>query len=183
MLGNWNRLREKRQGISLHYDASANDAGAVDWLVNDTRCKVSYTKLILDDGRVVRVAPDNVRQWSEGVCRPSSDKFTYKDANSAFYALCVAATNGDKIKPLQYKALVAECVSYFKLEGWGESDVWRITTHSAEAWPRERKVDIAGTSFIRGVPNPNYPLCDIESVRHDVAQTLRSGNVLESSTP
>lgn len=172
MLGNWNRLREPRQGISLHYDASASDAGAVEWLTEDERCHVSYTKLILDDGKVVEIAPENARQWSEGVCRPSSSKFTYKDANSAFYGIAIAATNGDKIKPAQFESLVVECVALFKKHGWGKHEVWRITSHEKEAWPRKRKVDIAGTPFINQVRNTNYPVCDLLKVRASVMERL-----------
>lgn len=172
MLGNWNRRREPRQGISLHYDQSANDKSAVHWLTQHPDCKLSYTKIILDDGKVVQVAPDDARQWSEGQCRPSVPKFTYKDANSAFYAVCIAAKNGEKIKVPQFNSLVEECFEYFMLEGWRSSEVWRITSHELEAWPRGRKVDIAGTAFINGKLNPNYPTCDLNAVREAVRLKL-----------
>ncbi len=174
MLGNWNRLREKRQGISLHYDASASDKSAVEWLTANPLCKVSYTKLILDDGKVVQIAPDNARQWSEGNCRPSSSLFTYKDANSAFYGVCIAATNGDKITQKQFDSLVNVCIEYFKAEKWTTNEVWRITSHELEAWPRKRKVDISGTQTLNGRPNKNYPVCDLGAVRLEVEKRLNA---------
>lgn len=165
MLGNWNKRREARQGISLHYDGSAGDKGAVAWLTKDERCKLSYTRIVLDDGTIVQVAPDDARQWSEGACRPSSVLFTYKDANSALYGLAIAAKGTDKITQPQFDSLVRVCVEWFKKNGWSRSETWRITTHQDEAWPRGRKIDIAG-------PNKNDPVCDVNLVRKAVSESL-----------
>lgn len=141
-LGNWNRLREARQGVALHYDGSANDRGAESWLTRNEACKVSYHRLVLDGGQVVNVAPDDARAWAMGPCRPSSGRFTYADANSAFYSWCVAARPGDTITEVQRDVLIALCVYAFQREGWPLTETWRITDHASEAWPRGRKVDI-----------------------------------------
>jgi len=143
-LGNWNRLREARQGVSLHYDGSASDVGAEAWLTRAEACHVSYHRLVLDGGRVVNIAPDDARAWHMGVCRPSSARFTYRDANSAFYGFCVAARPGDTITAVQRDVLIALCVYAFQREGWPLTDTWRITEHAREAWPRGRKVDLGG---------------------------------------
>lgn len=141
-LGNWNRRREPRVGVMLHYDGSANDAGAVAWLTRDPRCKVSYNVLVLDDGSIERITPEDARAWHAGACRPSSDQLGYRDANSAFYGFCIAARPGDRVSDAQCTALVRLCVAAFRTQGWPLSDAWRITEHRVEAWPRGRKVDL-----------------------------------------
>lgn len=141
--GNWNTLYESRKGICLHFDASASDAGAVEFLLRDPACKTSYNKLILDDGTVVEVAPDHARAWHAGVCRPSEQVPTYKDANSAFYGVAFAAREKDVVTPEQFQAAVRLLTQYMRKHGW--TDVQRhITDHAAEAWPRGRKTDIRG---------------------------------------
>lgn len=139
----WNDLREPRKGIMLHYDASGSDAGAVQFLLRDPDCKVSYNQLILDDGEVVEVVPDDGRAWHAGVCKPSATVPKYKDANSAFYGLAFASKPGDRVFPEQVAAAVQVAVRWMKRHKW--TDVNRhITDHAAEAWPRGRKQDING---------------------------------------
>lgn len=158
-LGNWNKLVEKRLGIMAHYDDSSSDAGAVEWMLRDPRCKLSYNVLVLDDGTVVQVAPENARAWHAGVCRPSDpDHMPYKDANSAFYGIAVAASGKDKITEPQKQALIELCVRLMKKHGWTEP--WCITSHALEAWPRGRKVDIGNV----------YP---IEQARQDILAALQ----------
>lgn len=159
-MGNWGTLRESRKGILLHYDASASDAGAVAWLTKDPRCAVSYNKLILDDGRVVEIAPEEARAWHAGVCRPSDPKrLSYADANSAFYGLSIAATVGDVATPAAKRSLAEVCHRLFLKHGWDPlRDSWRITGHRAEAWPRGRKVDPEG-------PNLLKPVLSVEEIR------------------
>lgn len=141
--GNWNTLYERRKGVCLHFDASASDAGAVEFLLRDPACKTSYNKLILDDGTVVEIAPDHARAWHAGVCRPSEHVPTYKDANSAFYGVAFAARGKDVVTQAQFRTAVRVVTQYMRQHGW--TDVQRhITDHATEAWPRGRKTDIRG---------------------------------------
>lgn len=158
-LGNWNKLVGKRIGVMAHYDASSSDAGAVEWMLRDPACHVSYTYLILDDGTVVSVAPENARAWHAGVCKPSDPvNMDYKDANSAFYGIAVAAGSKDTATPAQRAAFADLCARLMRKHKWTEP--WRITSHALEAWPRGRKVDIGKV----------YPL---EELRADVLARLK----------
>lgn len=152
------KIYEPRQGIILHYDASSNDAGAVAWF-SDPRCEVSYQFLVTDDGVAHRIAPDDARAYHAGVCQRSKDAPQYKDANSAFYGVSLAATAGDTCTPAAFRTVVRLCVGYFHKHGWGAAEVNRITSHSAEAWPRGRKHDPDG-------------VLDVGEVRREVARTL-----------
>lgn len=141
-LGNWNRRREPRIGVSLHYDGSLRDAGAVRYLTSAPDCKVSYNRLVLDGGRAVKITPDDARAWAMGPCRPSSHRLQYRDANSAFYNFAWAARPGDTITDVSRDVMLALVVWAFTREGWPLTDSWRLTDHASEAWPRGRKVDI-----------------------------------------
>lgn len=156
-LGNWNKVRGQRLGIMVHYDASSSDMGAVQFMLRDPSCKVSYNWLILDDGEVVPVAPAGARAWHAGNCRPSDARLPYTDANSVFYGIALAAKGSDLATPAQKEALVKLCLRLMRLHKW--TDTWRITSHALEAWPRGRKVDIGRV----------YP---IEALRKDVAEAL-----------
>lgn len=140
----WGRLRGIPQGIMLHYDASASDRGAVAWLEDDARAEVSYHYLVLDDGRVLQIAPPGSRAWHAGVCRPSRREFTYSDGNTAFVGVAIAAKPGDVVTPAQLTSVALVCQYVFWLHGWNPADEWRITGHAAEASPRGRKVDPEG---------------------------------------
>lgn len=153
------KLFEPRQGILLHYDASQNDKGAVAWF-QDPRCEVSYQFLVTDDGAAHRIAPDTARAYHAGVCKSSS--FAYTDANSAFYGVSLAATDGDTCTPKAFDTVVRLCVGYCLKHGWGAE---RITGHSAEAWPRGRKVDPEGTK--------PTPVLSVERVRKAVDAILK----------
>jgi N-acetylmuramoyl-L-alanine amidase len=148
-LSNWGKLREPRIGIMMHYDGSASDRGAVQWLKHDRRAKVSYTYLVLDDGTIVEIAPEDARAWHAGACRPSRSDLRYRDANSAFYGIALAAKPGDKATPAAFAAVVVLCRRLMKQHGWTEP--WRITTHKAEAWPRGRKIDPDGVLDVEAV--------------------------------
>lgn len=148
---NWGALRERRVGVCLHYDGSATDAGAVQWLTKDPRCKVSYNRLVTDDGQDVKVAPDDARAWHAGTCRPSS-AFRYKDANSALYGLAFAAKGGDALTHAQVKTAMRIVRGWFAAEEWPLSEAWRITDHEREAWPRGRKSDIGSSLTYLGKP-------------------------------
>ena len=140
--GNYGRLRAPRMGIMMHYDASASDNGAVEWLLFDPKCAVSYNWLILDDGTVRDIAPKDARAWHAGECKPSRPELAYRDANSAFYGVALAARPGDTATPAAFSAVVDLCVALMQSHGWTEE--WRITSHRAEAWPRGRKDDPDG---------------------------------------
>lgn len=158
-LGNWNRLREPRLGVMLHYDDSASDPGAVEWLTRDPRCRVSYNWLVLDDGTVVEIAPANARAWHAGVCRPSDpQRLRYRDANSAFYGIAIAASGRDTATAAQFDAVQRLVVDLFRRHGWSFAEPWRVTTHRREAWPRGRKIDIEG-------PNPASPVFPVARLR------------------
>lgn len=151
--------REPRLGVMLHYDASASDAGAVEWLLHDPRCKVSYNYLILDNANIVEIAPMTARAWHAGVCKSSDSRLPYKDANSAFYGVAIAATDGDVATEVQVRSVVAICRTFFKSHGWHyATDVWRIVGHETEAWPRGRKHDPTGS-------NPKHPVLSVLAVR------------------
>lgn len=157
------KLYEPRVGCLLHYDASTNDKGAVAWF-SDPRCKVSYQWLVTDDGVPHRLAPDTARAYHAGVCRPSNPRLQYKDANSAFYGISLAATDGDTCTPQALQTVVRLCVGYFLERGWKSSEVFRIVGHSSEASPRGRKVDPEGT-------HPT-PVLSVDKVREAVKSTL-----------
>ena len=159
LLGNWGDRTQPRIGIMLHFDGSASDAGAIAWLRDDPRAKVSYNWIVTDDGGQVTIAPQDARAWHAGVCRPSDSRLTYRDANSAFYGIAVAATSGQTVTIRQYNTVVNLCAALMKHHGW--RDPWRIVGHDTECWPRGRKVDPTG-------PDPNHPVLDVEAVRRDV---------------
>ena len=166
MLGNWGKLHERRIGIMLHYDGSTSDAGALTWLLRDPACHVSYNDIVTDDGKIVAVAPRSARAWHAGVCKPSS-LFKYKDANSAFYGLAVSCGSNDTATPKQVDGVIRACLELFAINGWKSKDVWRITDHEAEAWPRGRKIDIFGDRKKR-----KTPVLDIVAIREAVRLEL-----------
>lgn len=167
-MGNYNALSEPRLGVMLHYDGSTSDAGAQQWLLHDPRCKVSYNWLVLDMGGVVPIAPAGARAWHAGVCRPSSPKLAYRDANSAFYGLSLAATAGDVATEAAKQAIARHVLTLYRHHGWDPIlDGWRIVGHASEAWPRGRKIDPEG-------PDPSLPVLDVQDVRDRVAALARS---------
>lgn len=157
---NWNGLREQRVGVMLHYDASKSDQGALAWLTKDPRCPVSYHVLVTDDGQAWRIAPLDKRAYHAGTC-VSSDKarLPYRDANSAFYGVSIAATDGETATPAQFAGVVQVCRDLAAREGWDLAvESWRIVGHSSEAWPRGRKTDPEGS-------NPAKPVLSVTAVR------------------
>jgi N-acetyl-anhydromuramyl-L-alanine amidase AmpD len=140
----------------IHFDGSGSDAGAVAWFA-DPRCRVSYQLLVLDDGSFVRIAPDTARAWHAGVCRPSSERLGYHDANSAFYGVSVATNGRVGATALQLLTTAWLCRRYFEAHGWPVTDTWRIVGHEDEAWPRGRKSDPSG-------PIEHNPILDLEDI-------------------
>lgn len=156
----WGTLREPRQGILVHYDASASDAGALAWLRDDPRCRVSYNWLILDDASQHTIAPLDARAWHAGVCRPSDARLGYRDANSAFYGIAIAATDGEVATEAQREWVARLCVPLFRRHGWSrQEDLWRIVGHNTEAYPRGRKHDPVGS-------NPARPVLSVADIRN-----------------
>lgn len=153
---NHNALREPRIGVMLHYDGSLSDRGAVSWFKHP-KCKVSYQDLALDDGTVVEIAPEDRRAWHAGVCRPSDPRLVYRDANSAFYGIAAATTDGVDVTPAQLISLAWLTRRYFEANGWPLSDTWRIVGHHTEAWKRGRKTDPIGAT----AKNPIFSVADV----------------------
>lgn len=130
---NWGALRERRVGVMLHWDASGSDVGAVAYLRWHPACRVSYTVLVLDDGTLERIAPDDARAWHAGSCTPSDPaRLPYRDANSAFYGLSFAARPGDVVRREQLEAAVRQVGAWFAGEGWHPREWHRITDHYTE---------------------------------------------------
>ena len=166
--GQYNRrLRDSRYGVMLHYDASRNDEAALAWFA-DSRCKVSYHFLVLDDGSYGEIAPIDTRAWHAGYCASSDpERLPYKDANSAFIGIA-AATSGEVGATLAQTFTVAWLArKVFDLYSWDPSEAWRVVTHASEAvYPpghpkagqRGRKIDPVG-------PLPRHPILNPESVR------------------
>lgn len=165
---NWNSLREARMGVMLHYDASTSDKGAVEWLLHDPRCKVSYNYLVLDNGQIVTIAPADARAWHAGICRPSEPRLNYRDANSALWGISIAATVGE-VATKEAKEAIADLTRIlFINQHWPLTDTWRIVGHSSEAWPRGRKIDPVG-------PNPAKPVLSVEEMRDTVTGGIFAG--------
>jgi len=163
-VANYNAVKGKRVGVMLHYDASTSDAGAVAWLTKDPRCKVSYNWLVLDNGTAVEVAPMGKRAWHAGVCRSSDPaRLPYTDANSAFYGIAIAATDGQTATAAQLRTVTDLTRTCFERQGWPLTETWRIVGHSSEAWPRGRKHDPEGS-------NPTRPVLDVQAVRDQLAE-------------
>lgn len=167
-------LTEPRLGVMLHYDASGSDKGALQWLLVDPTCKVSYNWLVLDNGAVRDIAPNDCVAYHAGVCRSSDPtRLPYKSANAAFYGVAAAAKPGDVITPAQHLGIVLVVAACFQKHGWSADDLWRIVDHKSEAtYPkghakagqRGRKVDIDG---VQGMT--------VQSVREAVRAYLTAG--------
>lgn len=162
---------EQHVGICLHYDASGSDRGSVAWFRDPRAAGVGYTFLILDDGRTLQYAPFDAWVFHAGICRPSGTLMEhgshYRDANRALYGVSIAATDGDIATAPQLLAVAGVCFTIFQREGWDLSETWRITSHSAEAWPRGRKIDSEGS-------NPARPVLDPDDVRFLMPTLIRA---------
>ena len=160
-------IREDRIGVMIHYDGSGSDRGAVQGFA-DPRCHVSYNLLVLDDGSYVRIAPDTARAWHAGRCRPSDPKrLQYGDANSAFYGLAIASSGKHDVTPLQMLTVALLCRIYFETHGWDLNEMWRIVSHSSEAWGRGRKTDPEGA-------DPKNPILSVDDIRQLLPKVSRA---------
>ena len=149
----------------LHFDDSSSDESGLEWF-SDPTCAVSYNRLYDKDGSIAQITPTMEQAaYHAGVCRPSSSLFTYKYPNSFFYGLAISANNNEVVTPLQQASLVEDIEAIFTFHQWSKNDLWRITGHSNEAWPRGRKVDPIGT-------HPNKPVMDPAVIRVEVGKLL-----------
>lgn len=160
-------IREPRIGVMLHFDASrGTDDNALSWFRHPD-AQGAYQWLIYDDGSRHPIAPRNSRAWHAGECRTSDSRLQYKDANSAFYGAAWAGggNKGDKAPEAAVAEMVRICVELFRAHGWTHREVWRITSHHLEAWPRGRKQDVLGA-------DPRNPVIDLFEVRIQVWEGL-----------
>ncbi len=163
------RLRDIRMGIMLHYDGSGSDRGSLQWF-SDSRCKVSYNIIVLDDGNFVQIAPDNTRAWHAGRCATSDrERLPYKDANSAFYGVAIANSGRESITSRQLFTVVAICYKYYEQHKWPLEDSWRIVGHKSEAVNRDgtrgRKSDPEGL-------DPKNPIMSTMQVRELLSEIV-----------
>lgn len=162
---NWNRRRHPVVGICLHW-TGGTFASAVDWCWR-AESQVSYHAIISPRGQVALVAPWEARAWAIGRSRssdPTRLPYPADDANSVFESIALAGGPPVKPTPEAVAKLIALVAERFRARGWSAGDVWRITTHRAEAWERGRKHDPDGEGWL-----------DVEAVRKAVADTLTAG--------
>jgi N-acetyl-anhydromuramyl-L-alanine amidase AmpD len=160
---NWGKLTEKRVGVLLHYDASSSDASAIRWFTHpDSR--VSYTWLVMDSGNVIPIAPQDKRAWHAGCCASDDPRLVYRDANSAFFGIALAATAGETATREAKRSIAMMCLHCFAVEGWPITEVWRIVSHRSQAvycrghpkaGQRGRKSDPEGDDLAHPVLNTN----------------------------
>lgn len=152
---------EERLGIGAHYDASSSDKGAINWF-SDPAFKLSYHRAYTDNGRRIGLAPIDHRAYHMGVCRTTTK---VKDANRAFYGLCVTAGDGQPyneethavVTYAQFSAFVYDAAiiaRYHQLKGhdWWRTDnvdIW-LTGHNE--WAVHPKVYAEGPK--KGQPHP-----------------------------
>lgn len=154
----------------LHYDASSSDVSSVIWFT-DPACKVSYNWLVMDTGNVIPIAPDDARAWHAGCCKTDDPRLPYKDANSAFYGIALAATAGDTATREAKRSLAALCLHCFAIEGWDVTEVWRIVSHRSQAvyCPGHAKAGQRGRKNDPEGPDPARPVLSTNEIRGMVA--------------
>lgn len=170
---NWGTLREPRIGIGLHYDASVSDQSGVNWFT-DPRCHVSYNWLVLDSGNIIPIAPDDMRAWHMGWCRSDDSRLPYRDANSAFYGVSLAATVGDVATAEAKRSIAALCLTLFERNGWSIRDIWRIVSHRSQAIyePGHPKAGQRGRKLDPEGPDLTRPVMSTQGIRAMVASRL-----------
>lgn len=154
--------REPRIAVMLHFDASSTDLGSVGWFKMAGARLAGYHFLVMDDGTYVTMGPYNARMYHAGVCRPSDELLahglTYRDANSAFIGIAIAADQDDVITPIQLMCMAALTRNVFEKEKWDTDEIWRIVGHDQEAWERGRKIDPTGL-------DPKHPVVSVDFVQ------------------
>lgn len=162
-----NELKEERQGVMLHYDGSSTDEGALSWL-QDSRSRVSYHYLILRDGSWASFAPLNKRAWHAGYCKPSDDRFTYSDGNSAFYGVSIASGPGEVATVGQILTTAFLVRSLYKIKKWyPKEEAWRLVSHASEAvyGPNHPKSGERGRKIDPEGPDKNRPILSVNEIR------------------
>lgn len=155
-MANWSALIGPRQGIMLHYSAG-NFAGSVAWC-QDPASKVSYQAIVSQKGEVALIAPWTARAWHAGNCKSSDPRLPYKDGNSAFEGIALAASPGETVTPEAFAEIVTMVKARFAAHAWPFSETWRVVGHNTEATPRGRKLDPEGN-------DPAHPVLSVAAVR------------------
>lgn len=136
-----------RIGVMHHYDGSTTDAGGLGWL-QGLDVKASYNLVVMDNGDWGIIAPLDKAAWHAGNSRSSDPvRLPYPDrcANWAFYGICILTNHKVDVTPRQMLTAAWLTARLFVRHGWSRTeDLYRITTHRAEAWERGRKKDPEG---------------------------------------
>lgn len=150
----YDTLRVERQGVCLHYDGSSSDEGGLGWL-QGLPVRASYNLVVLDDGAWGIIAPIHLPAWHAGKSRSSDPaRLPYPDnmANHAFYGVCVLTNDKVDVTPKQTTTAAWLTARLFARHGWSRTDdLYRVTTHRAEAWPRGRKMDPEGGDLLNPI--------------------------------
>jgi len=162
-----NALREARQGVMLHYDVSSSDAGGLEYFYSDEAAErqISYDFWISRKGKIYRLVPPGRRAWHAGACEPALG-YRYRDANSAFVGVCIAAHPGERATPAQLDALIWLLSSMAENNGWSATDLRWVTGHNRQAAPRGRKQDPEG-------PDPKHVVLSVEAVRTALRDAMK----------
>ena len=156
-----------RVGVCLHYDGSVSDAGGLGWL-QGLPVKASYNLVVLDDGAWGIIAPLDKAAWHAGKSRSSDPaRLPYPDdcANWAFYGVCVLTNEKVDVTPRQTMTAAWLTARLFARHGWSRTgELYRVTTHSAEAWERGRKSDPEGYEYHKGGKNPIMTADDVRAL-------------------
>lgn len=126
------KLKEPRQGVMIHYDASASDRSGLVWLAG-AEIRVSYNWVVTDAGNIIAIAPEDARAWHAGYCRSCDPRLKYRDANSAFYGVSILATAGDRASVEAKRSIVGLVRTYFLRHGWTADEGWRLVSHRQHA--------------------------------------------------
>lgn len=167
---NWGKRTEPRIGVMLHYDASARDQSAILWFTREG-CNVSYNWLVMDSGNIIPIAPHDARAWHAGCCKSDDPRLVYRDGNSAFYGLSIAATEGELATREAKRSVATMCLHVFMVEGWPVADVWRIVSHRAHAvyCPGHARAGQHGRKSDPEGPDRAHPVMSTNEIRGLVA--------------
>lgn len=158
----YEELRAPRVGVCLHYDGSSSDAGGLSWLLG-VDVHASYNLYVKDDGSWGIIAPLHLPAWHAGKSRSSDpERLPYPNnmANHGLYGLAVLTNGQVDVTPPQLLTAAWLTARLFAKHGWSRTDeLYRVTTHSAEAWKRGRKTDPEGGDL-------RNPIMSADDVRH-----------------
>lgn len=150
----YDTLRTPRIGVCHHYDGSSSDAGGLAWL-QGLPVEASYNLVVLDNGDWGIIAPLNKVAWHAGKSRSSDPaRLPYPEnmANHAFYGICILTNDVVDVTPRQMMTAGWLTARLFARHQWSRTnDLYRVTTHSAEAWARGRKKDPEGGDLLNPI--------------------------------